>query len=242
MSYSTQIITRDQVNTQGHNITFRDHKIKFLVGEGTPPSPILITSVSDCRNCGAYAQWEVNPTLDTFSLTTACEYPEGIPPYTSILSVPSGALVISDSLFDIFSDPDVVVDYNSALGKTEYAKELEKEGLIYGAVLNTCPSVYRNTDTGELFVANLKVDLDTDVEELPENWELLANIATDLWAYSITDLSNYIAHGGTTKDHPTFVSVPSGQYHFTHYADQEDFNHHSSDLTIFARATFTPLN
>lgn len=156
--------------------------------------------------------------------------------YTVELAVPSGRIVFADDLRVIPEADDAGLDYNTPEGRALFAQRTIETGVAYGAVGNTCPGLYRNTVTGELHVANLNFG---DYPVIPENWEKLGVVDTDLWAYSITDAGTYMQYGGDlTYPYVTVADVPAGVYTFTHFSDDPDFDRYADGLVIHATATY----
>lgn len=194
-----------------------------------------------CQNCGERLQWERGPRSSIVA-TTDCSVSNGTT-YSNTINVASGRIVFADSLFHVF--PKLVdrkgLDYNSAVGRKEFARRLAENNIAYGSVIDTSPTLYLNTITGGLVVADVFDDYyDEDEDGTPEGWEKLGLIITDLWAYSITDYDTFVNHGGDPDDpRVTIAEIPAGEYTFTHYADQASFDDDLSEekpVVIFADA------
>lgn len=236
-------VPSSQIDTRGHSKSKRAKEYSFLVSTFEEMVHIHCLMPTDCVYCSEYLTWVMDG--DNFTVTTECAYPEGVV-YSVDLSVPSGKIVFSDSLRQFFEDPDDMtkdyIDYNSAVGRKTYSLLMAQQGVAYGAVLNTSPSVYLNTEDNSLIVANLEINEEDDSEVLPDKWKYLGYIITDLWAYSITDYSRFVNQGGDPLSTDVSVAeVPAGVYTFTHYADQANFDADTMDLTIFAKATYKPF-
>lgn len=157
--------------------------------------------------------------------------------YTVELAVSSGRIVFADDLRDIIPEASHIgLDYNTREGRVVFAQRTIVTGVAYGAVGDTYPSIYHNTATGELHVANLPYGEDGRLV-LPNHWVKLGDVDTDLWAYSITDADNYVKHGGDL-DNPyiTVADVPAGVYIFTHFSDDPGFDRYADKLVVHATA------
>lgn len=226
--------------------------------DGTVVAHTSFHNLFSCSYCDTYPGMEENED-GSYTAKTACSSPEGVIS-TFKLNIPSGRLAVADSLWSDskLPNPELTIkagvpDFNSALGKALYYKQMEAVGIAYGYVGNSSPSLYINDLTGELFIANpgfADVTADDYNEEevdddgqlpTPAGWRKLADITTDLWAYSITDYQHYLNHDGNPDaEHVAFPEVPAGTYTFTHYADQADFKDWGG-LVIFAKADHQPL-
>lgn len=129
-----------------------------------------------------------------------CAYPMGITTEVT-LNVPSGKLVVSDDLRDVY-DTDFLAgaDYNTALGQTQVIMAMAALGCAlgcaFGPVGNSCPGLYRDKEGGYL-IASAYRDED-DNPSLSEE-DRLASIHTDLWAYMLAEFEDWTAMGGTAK-------------------------------------------
>lgn len=246
-SHTVEEFSVENIDQRGHqmfgNPKFGVKEASFSVSRWTKENEtdkVFISAITgfNCSYCNAYPKFKLVNGVPVSA--TVCTYNNAEPP-TFTLSVPSGRIVFADSLFNIMGDIETDNDYNSAAGRAAYYKKCEAAGIAYGAVLNTSPTLFRHIITNQLFIANTGWD-EQDEEIVPENWERLGSFITDLWAYSIVDADNYTAHGGNmeTDLYIESVSIPAGDYVFTHYADQPDFDDEADDTVIFAKATFVP--
>lgn len=161
--------------------------------------------------------------------------------YTVELPVPSGRIVFADDLSSVIPDADETgLDYNTPEGRQIFAQRSIENGVAYGAVGNTCPTLFRDTLTGALHIANPVYDI-ADEPVIPDNWVELGDICTDLWAYSIADADTYVKHGGDLNNPRVNVAeIPAGVYTFTHFSDDPEFDRHSRELVVHATATYRP--
>lgn len=115
-----------EVNTQQHDVYSAYAKtasFTVLTYEGEEIS-IHNLHPNSCQKCGEYLEWEHDPN-GTIQSVTVCDFPEGTT-YTSTINVPSGRIVFADSLFHVFPElhEHDDLDYNSAVGRKEYARRL----------------------------------------------------------------------------------------------------------------------
>lgn len=164
-----------------------------------------------------------------------CVLPDGIPSTEFELNVPSGKIAVDDDLrqwFPISQEPDL----NTIQGQAEWTQAYAAVGLALGGVSNTCPSVRRN-GKGKFVISTYSESSWDDEEkaEIPNPepcpWgKVVANVCTDLWAYSICDADelqrrmDHYTPGETVGEwskHWThkIVRVKPGVYRFRHYHD-----------------------
>ena len=107
-------------------------------------------------------------------------------------------------------------------GQAQVVEAYAEIGCAYGPVGNSCPSIFKNPD-GEGYVIAA-----VDSDEHPEFGKSLAGIITDLWAYSIVDYDNFLAHGGSDEQidqwHLDVVTVEPGTYKFVHHTGEDGFD------------------
>jgi hypothetical protein len=159
--------------------------------------------------------------------------------YTSVitLDVPSGKIIVTDDLRPVYDWRDEEAgSYNTALGQLNAIRLMAEQGCAYGPVGNSCPSLYR-TGPDTYVIANPAFDEDDGREIIPEGWEGLAWIITDLWAYSAADWEDYLSRGGTEAclEHKgKVVDVPPGRYEFTHHTGEAGFDGFAAGTVVFA--------
>lgn len=160
--------------------------------------------------------------------------------YTSVitLAVPSGKIIVTDDLRPVYNWSDEEAgDYNTALGQHNAIRIMAGQGCAYGPVGNSCPGLYR-TGPGTYVIASPGWDPEKDdAEQVPEGWELLAAVITDLWAYSVADYGDWVARGGDAASiarFDTIVDIPAGAYEFTHHTGETGFDGYSAGTVIFA--------
>lgn len=95
--------------------------------------------------------------------------------------------------------------------------------MAHNSISNTSPTFFQ-VGEGEYVIAdtwNFQEDEEDEQEKLPEGWQALAPINTDLWAYSLMDYQEYLKQGGSPvseNDHgKRVVPMPPGVYSGTHY-------------------------
>jgi hypothetical protein len=153
------------------------------------------------------------------------------------LRVPSGQVIVTDDLRPVYDwDGDSVADYNTALGQHQAIEAMAAQGCAYGPVGNSCPGLYR-TGPDRYVIASPGWDGDGDEEIIPEGWERLASVITDLWAYSVADYGDWVARGGDPAGldwADTVVDVTPGTYRFTHHTGEASFDRDAPGTVIFA--------
>lgn len=200
---------------------------------------------AQCATCGQDLDLEVR--VAEVVVKEPCPYPDGLTPVIT-LAVPSGRLIVTDDLRPAYNwrDEDLTVSYNTALGQAEATRAMAAQGCAYGAVLNTSPSLYR-TGPDSYVIASVAFAFSDDDEDeggevVPDGWEHLATVSTDLWAYSIADYEDWQsrdwdrARRAELGKLDTIVSVPAGTYQFTHHATERGFTypHDTEETVIFA--------
>lgn len=164
--------------------------------------------------------------------------------YTTVvkLNVPSGIMIVSDSLDLVFSSSMDGLNYNSMKGQAKFVKRMESIGCAYGPVLNTSPYVYKKPD-GTYVIVNAGYDEQNDLEvDFPSDWIEVADITTDLWAYSFADYENWLKLGGPTIEEDSdygkrqIFEVEPGVYEFTLHTGEKGFRDYSTngDPVIFS--------
>lgn len=166
-----------------------------------------------------------------------CPYPDGITT-TVTLQAPSGRLIVSDDLRPAYDWGETAASYNSALGQAQAIRAMERAGCAFGPVLNTSPGLFR-TGGDSWVIASPAYDPESDRELVPAGWELLAQVITDLWAYSIADFEDWCSRGGNVLAMDcgdTIVDAGPGTYQFTHHTGERGFlwPHDTTGTVIFA--------
>jgi hypothetical protein len=246
MSSKFFTLPSSSLDAAGHTLR-TDREEEFAVKIPGSKRKYLIIDQAFCDSCGAHLDWVLlNPKAKKseyrLGVKKACLYPDP-KPYQVKLAVPSGKIVFTDNLWQYgitdHSDDSDSPSYNTPYGKKLYAEARELEGIAYGAVLNTSPSVLLEEATGIIKVAGLDYNEEEDKFIIPAGHRKLGSISTDLWAYSFMDHDDFLAKGGEI-DQDGWVQVADvtpGIYTFTHYADAPGFDHHAEGLVLFAEAT-----
>lgn len=239
------IVDPKDIDLAGHDVRARGEVLVFESARVDSSGPQMTIGLgAECRNCGVYTSGWVNKTETGYALDIEepCQYPEGVPAFTSRVSFPSGEIAFADDLRFAVGDigDNVKTSYNAAPGRYEVYREYEKQNIAYGFVSNSSPNIYLDVETGDIHVALPAFNDETDdFHPIQESWKFIGGICTDLWAYTIMDAQEFHARGVEVKDYgwmkkPEFAEVPAGTYEVTHYADLKGFDFYSSDLTIFA--------
>lgn len=246
---SLLILKSSDVNTGGHRLIRNDDPVIAVLKPDAESE--YATGETFCTSCGVELKWRVvNPEASEgefhLSVNSSCEYPNP-GAYQIKLSVPSGKIVFADNLW-AYGVPQAPVDYEAPSystpgGRKFYAESLEKEGIAYGAVLNTSPEVLLEEATGSIKIATREYDEPKDEFVMPAGHRRIGDIDTDLWAYCFMDYEDFLSRGGshTEEDWIFPVDVKPGVYTFTHYADTPGFDHEADGFVLFAEATYSPF-
>lgn len=222
-------------------LTFKANGHLLGAGDGTQVNvsaslsePYVFGLALRCGACDERPAFKVNGNVVT--VREPCPYPDGM---TSVitLAVPSGRIVVTDDLRPVYDwDDRGMASYNSALGQHQAIEAMARAGCAYGPVGNSSPGLYR-TGASNYVIAGLAYDEESGTEVLPEGWEALAGIITDLWAYSIADYEDWVSRGGDPESlgwGDTVVDLPPGTYEFTHHTGERGFNRYAAGTVVFA--------
>ncbi len=111
-------------------VTLIRHKIGFVS---------VFDHLFTCRTCGDHVALDIRE--DIVVAKEECPYPDGLVTVTEV-AFPSGSIVVSDDLRDIYdvSDKDrSFASYNSSLGVAQVVEAMAEIGCAYGYVGNTSP-------------------------------------------------------------------------------------------------------
>ncbi|MFE4512592.1 hypothetical protein ACFRMQ_00120 [Kitasatospora sp. NPDC056783] len=186
-----------------------------------------------CVVCDEGSQLQVGARA--VEVTNPCSYPDGITTET-ILHVPSGRIVIADDLRAVYGwDRETIGDYNTAAGQDRAIRSLAAAGCAFGPVGNSCPGLYRTSpDTYVIATAGYH---ENGSEDQLAGAERVAGIITDLWAYSIADLDDFTARGGSVAAlawSADIVDITPGTYQVTHHTGEVGFDHDAPGALTFA--------
>jgi len=205
-------------------------------------------STATCSYCGE-DEFKVETDGRTIRIAgEPCSVPNGFEPNVWELNVPSGKLVVENSLGNWFPLPegDHDCDINTVKGSREYTQLHASIGLSFGFVGNSCPGVFKlSNDSYKIANSPLEEDWDDKKKEwvevpLPEDWEgeQVTSICTDLWWYSICDyeeLERRFEHFGNfgikNMSKFTVIDIKPGVYQFCHY---DDVNRDAHSETLYA--------
>jgi hypothetical protein len=273
------------------------HVFTSPFGDGLVDGAIVVMSGYDinqfsahnafsCSNCDAYPSFDffddpergprlvyANRVKDNDG-ALACPAADGVE-WTVDLAVPSGRMIVSDDLRPVYHVPlrheRDVPDYNSALGQMLHCKEQEAIGCAFGPTSNIALGLFRPDDQAEGEPVRYEiVTCFDDAEPGEEGYYAgteMADICTDLWAYSVADLadftaradalvmspgyenprrwdnwtlSGWIASGADPADLPedyAIVDVEPGTYRFHHLGNRADFDEDGTYPLIWATIT-----
>lgn len=203
----------------------------FKSGELPLSHPVRLGGLIDlteCYYCGVRPECETDGV--SIRVVMPCEKPEGLR-LEFELAIPSGAMVVSDDLRPIYDAG--CLKANTALAQVELSLASAALGCAYGGVGNTSPGVYRVDEDHYLIASPGWSDVDSDLidGEIPPPGEYLAQVITDLWAYSIADEADYLTKGGADNPHWTHrIPVKPGVYRFRHHMFERDFDPDDTSL------------
>lgn len=186
----------------------------------------------ECYHCGEKVGLETNGEI--LRTTSECQYPQGVPPFTLHLNVPSGKIVFANVLhdwYDVQGEDPGDIDINAEIGLKLYSRAYEPTGMITCFCGNTCPSIYR-LDDGSLTVGQDGIKWEEpdedgyafDGEEIPYPGERVGGVITDLWWWCAADHADLInrlsleeRNNKHVLRHFDIVDVEPGEYEITQY-------------------------
>lgn len=187
--YSTGLVGPVRIVDNGDNPLlnkdYRDNLPYRLSKRLTPMLSLGISASEHCSICSKYVEYVLDN--DVIIAQSECPYPDGYPPFTVDLNVPSGKIVFANDLraLTTLNDRDYDVNSTSEMGRLtkDYASN---DAMVHVFVGNSMPGVYRKSD-GSVTVENGGYDADADYEPLPVEGLELGSICTDLWWFSAMD-------------------------------------------------------
>ncbi|MBI4142466.1 hypothetical protein HY480_01165 [Candidatus Uhrbacteria bacterium] len=165
---------------------------------------------SRCHTCGKVVVWETDG--EELRVRDACAHPNGII-VTTELNVPSGVFIVGNDFrpeFDLFGSYDI----NTEIGCARTTEAMARVGCAHAYVGNTSPYVYRTGPT-TFIIARPGEHPETGREVHPKG-RRVAQIATQLWWYSIVDGDEFTRRWCTGYEMER-VRVKPGVYRFTHF-------------------------
>lgn len=241
-------VSSEEIDYRGHLVLLRRppkdlSAYSFIYDAEEDETPVFFTnSFYSCTKCPQNVEYFRNSASGKIKASTNCT--GEISEIVTEVNFKSGKVVVSDSLHhanlespDPSGEDGAYLDYNTFYGQKEYVKHYANSlNIAYGPVLNTSPLLYINKDTGELTVEMMDEDRFFEDDFSYGNKKFLAQIITDLWAYSIMDYEEWLATEPPEdiQNKVTVVDIPAGKYQFTHYACDPRID--ISDLTILASA------
>lgn len=219
-------ITTMPLRHNGHRTHRREVEVSTRDNHDKP----VVMAALRCAVCAVWLKYQV--VDDHVHVPDPCAYPDGITTEIT-LDVPSGRLVVADSLRSVYDWDDAeITDYNTTLGQAQAIEVMAGIGCAYGPVGNTCPGLWA-TGPDNYIIARPS---DDDSPSAAQG-TCLASICTDLWAYSIADFEHWLSRGGDPDEVGSTVSVVSvtpGTYRFTHHSGERGFDSDSDAPVIFA--------
>lgn len=156
------------------------------------------------------------------------------------IDVPSGKLVIADSLGPVFY-PEMVTSINYGRGKHEMAIKYAQDYKVASACVgNSCPSITQRAD-GSYVVVSLERNEKANDVIFEEGETRVAHVVTDSWSVEITDYQNWLDNGGDeltegARHRYTLLSVTPGKYRWTVKSHADGWDYYE-----FPRAEFATL-
>lgn len=207
--------------------------------------PFVADHLFSCAWCDEYPSLEYGPDGTSVRMKTDCSIPQGMT-IISTFEVVTGKVIVTDELrpvFNGFDHPVVKHNYNSVLGQSEAVAGFAAQGCCFGPVGNSCPGLWR-TGEGHYTIANPVYDDDDELswpgfDRSPAPVQL-ASICTDLWAYSMADVSVYHGRGGTAAQIERFqkagaiVDMPVGRYQVSHHTGEASFTDDYTRPRVYA--------
>lgn len=137
----------------------------------------------------------------------------------------TGKLIVENDLRNYFKK--AAFDINTTFGIVKTMKKYAKQGMLHGFVGNTCPTLLINRTTGEIIIGTDYDDI-LDEEIIPEGFEILTSVCTDLWWYSIVDYDFLKNKIGEEVDEYNVVNVTPGKYRLEHYYEISSEKYHQT--------------
>jgi hypothetical protein len=139
--------------------------------------------LNTCSECGEQFTFRREGT--TLIAESECAVPGGIQPYSVLLNVPSGRIVMANDLRELTQINDNF-NVNKTCGQVGLTKAYAEDGMVHIFVGNTCPGVYEKDGKIEVGLDNSWQDDEEDLsaEQVGKD---LGSICTDLWWYSAMD-------------------------------------------------------
>lgn len=190
----------------GHMTLNSDYPVLYFSGNNTGP----------CGNCDTYPSLEFFDDAEHGARVVykggSCPASGGVV-WCTDLAVPSGKMVVADSLRPVLDVPlregRDVPGYNSIAGQKLHSEDQAAAGVAYGAASNIALGLYRDPTKGPDSYAIVTADDEAEPgEDGYYAGEQIARICTDLWAYSLTDFDHFVARArdlvaseGYAEDH-----------------------------------------
>ncbi|TLQ39196.1 hypothetical protein [Streptomyces marianii] len=223
---------RIPLDTNGHDLLpKRTDQVTVFAEPGE--KPFVAGVYWRCATCDQVPEYIVRDKA--VQVQKPCPYPNGITTEIRI-NVPSGKLIVTDDLRDVYCVDHNGASENTALGQAQVVQAMAALGCAFGPVGNSSPGLYRTCQSDSYIIASPILD-DDDVPSIPDE-DCIAEIDTALWAYSIADYEDWKAKGGAPGQkllgHYTVVDVTPGTYRFTHHVGERGFDKYAPETVVFA--------
>lgn len=185
--------------------------------------PVKVISFRDeCDLCGMRFKEALSDGVRVW-YEEPCAYSDGIPPNVWDLDVPSGVMVMSDSLEDLFPLPfleGALPSVNTVYGRRKRSNAYAAVGLAHGYVGGSNPRVYR-LGHGGYEISSYGWDAETDEQIIPPGVVEVAYVRGDGRWYSICDKDDFLRRCERFGQDPERfrvreVEVQPGRYRFEH--------------------------
>lgn len=156
------------------------------------------------------------------------------------IDVPTGKLVIADSLEPVFI-PAAVGNINYGRGQHETTLQYAKDYKVASAFVgNSCPTVVQQAN-GDYLVVSVEFDEEKNDVIFENGEQEVAHVVTDSWSVELTDYQNWLDQGGEelndgASHRYTVLAVAPGKYRWTVKSHADGWDYYE-----FPRAEFATL-
>lgn len=197
--------------------------------------PVLVSHMDECDWCGERVVLRIAD--DAVYADEPCPHSDGITTVIT-LNVPSGKIVVSDSLHPAYSVErgSLASFFESALGQAEFIEAMAAIGCAYGPVGNFGPGIYC-TGGDSYIIASPEYGYGNNGKPSLRESDRLARISRQKSTYSIADYEDWQARSGNQDDLASsdIVEIPAGTYQFTHYLGECVAEGGTPGMIVFAQ-------
>lgn len=173
-----------------------------------------------------------------------CRFPDGIKDISFTIEIMSGKMVVANDFREFFNDETRDIYHyamkkydgydcvNSGFGTLIYADFMAQQGLGYISTGNSCPTVSKDENTGQIIVHRFMKD---------SAMVKLGSVCTDLWAVQLVDydllkekseLSQEDFEEYLKDNDAIVIEVPAGVYKFTDHGEYP-WPHGDQEMELF---------